>query len=71
VEQPDEIGFGVVKDLLEHLGTMAHFHHRHAASLVVGDLRARALQHLEGQHGRAGGKVIDTLGSHVFSSLIR
>ena len=70
MEQPDEAGLGVVKDLLEHLGAVAHLHYGHAGALVVGDLAARPLQHLQRQHGRAGREIVDALCPHISSSLI-
>ena len=63
-EQPDEIGLGIVEDLLEYFGAVAHLHDGHTAALVVGDLAPRPLQHLQGQHGRTGRKVVDPLSSH-------
>ena len=65
VQQLAELGLSVVKDLLEHLRSMAHLHNGHTGALVVGDLGAGALQHLQGQHRRSCGKVVHTLGSHV------
>ena len=70
MEQPDKISLGVVKDFLEYLGAVAHLHHGHAGALVVGNLVPRPLQHLQGQHGRTGRKIVDALASHISSSFI-
>ena len=64
VEQGAQLGLGVVKDLLEHLGAVTHLHDGHAGALVVCDLGSCPLQYLQRQHGRAGGKVVNTFVSH-------
>ena len=46
MEQADEIGLGVLENLVEHFRAVAHLHHRHSRALIVGDLGARTLQHL-------------------------
>ena len=46
MEQPDEVCLGILEDLVEHLGAVAHLHHGHTGALIVGDLSPRPLQHL-------------------------
>ena len=61
MEQTAEPLLGLVKNVLEHLGAMAHLHDGHPTAVVVGDLSARFLEHLQRQHGRACGKIINTI----------
>ena len=64
VHQLAELGLGVVKDLLEDLGAVAHLHDGHTGAVVVGDLSACTLEDLQRQHGRASGEVKYTIVSH-------
>ena len=63
-EQAAEARLGVLKDLVEHLGSVAHLHHGHPGAPVVGDLGSRPLQHLQRKHGGTGGKIVYTLVAH-------
>ena len=59
-QNPAQLVLGLVKDLLENGGAVAHLHDRHAGTPVVGDLRPGPLQGGQGEHGGSGGKVVDT-----------
>ena len=57
VHELAEFCLGLVEDLLENLGAMAHLHDGHAGTLIVGDLSAGALEDLQRKHGGACGEV--------------
>ena len=60
-----QIGLGLVDDLLEHLGAVAHLHDAHTAAAVVHHLVADLLQHRLRHHGGAGGEIESTTVFHV------
>ena len=64
VHQLAQVCLGLVGDLLEHLGAVAHFHDAHAAAAVVHHLVADLLQHALRHHGGAGGEVKSTTVFH-------
>ena len=57
VHQVTQISLGLVDDLLEHLGAVAHFHDAHAAAAVVHHLVANLLQNGLRHHSGTGGKL--------------
>ena len=63
--QVTQIGLGLVDDLLEHLGTVAHLHDAHAAAAVVHHLIADLLQDGLRHHGRARGEIESTTVFHL------
>ena len=65
VHQLAQIGLGLVDDLLEHLGAMAHLHDAHTAAAVVHHLVADLLQHGLRHHGGTGGEIKSTTVFHV------
>jgi hypothetical protein len=54
-----QVGFGFGRDAHEFLAAVAHFHHRHTTAVPVDHFGLHLLQHILGQHGRAGAEVID------------
>ena len=70
MEQPDEVGLGVLKDLVKDLRSMTHLHNGHSGPLIIGDFRPGTGKHFQRQHGRACGKVVNAIVSHEsYSSL--
>ena len=65
VHQLAQVGLGLVGDLLEHLGAVAHLHDAHAAAAVVHHLVADLLQHGLRHHSRTGGEVESTTVFHL------
>ena len=64
VHQLAELGLGIVEDLLEHLGAVAHLHNGHAGAIVVGDFRAGALEDLQRKHGGTCGEIENAIVGH-------
>ena len=65
VHQLAQVGLGLVHDLLEHLGAVAHLHDAHTAAAVVHHLVADLLQHRLRHHGGAGGEIESTTVFHL------
>ena len=65
VHQLAQVGLGLVGDLLEHLGAVAHFHDAHAAAAVVHHLVADLLQNRLRHHGRTCGEIESTTVFHL------
>ena len=63
--QRAQVGLGLVGNLLEHLGAVAHLHDAHAAAAVVHHLVADLLQNGLRHHGGAGGEVECTVILHL------
>ena len=61
IHQTAEPLLGLVKNVLEYLGAMTHLHDGHPTAVVIGDLGTCFLQHLQRKHGRACGKIINTI----------
>ena len=60
-----QIGLSLGRDLLEHLGAVAHLHDAHTAAAVVHHLIADLLQHGLRHHGGAGGEIESTTVFHL------
>ena len=65
VHQVAQVGLGLVDDLLEDLGAMAHLHDAHAAAAVVHHLVTDLLQNGFRHHGGAGGEVKSAVILHL------
>ena len=63
--QVAQVSLGLVDDLLENLGAVAHLHDAHAAAAVVHHLVADLLQNGLRHHGGAGGEVECTVILHL------
>jgi len=68
VHQLTQVGLGLVDDLLEHLGAVAHLHDAHTAAAVVHHLVTDLLQDGLRHHGRTGGKVKSAVILHFDST---
>ena len=64
VHQPAQLILCLLKDVHKHLGPVAHLHHGHAGISVVGKFRPGALQYGQREHGRTGGKIVNTGVTH-------
>ena len=47
-QQFAQIGFGCLDNFFKHLGAVAHFHHRHAAPLIIQHFHLGLLEHGNG-----------------------
>ena len=65
LHQGFQLLLGAVKNLLEQLAAVAHFHDGHAAAGIIQQLSPGLLQRRQGHHGGAGGKVIYIFSGHV------
>ena len=65
-----QVSFGLVNDLLEDLGPVAHLHNAHSGTLVVEKVVTDALKNLFGEDGGAGGEVVNTIVFHCRTPLI-
>ena len=64
VHQRPHIGFRLRKNVLKHLGAVAHLHDAHAAAVIVQHLGGDFLQHRFRHHGRAGGEIVNAVIFH-------
>ena len=65
VHQLAQVGLGLVGDLLEHLGAVAHLHDAHTAATVVHHLVPDLLQHGLRHHSGTGGEIECTTVFHL------
>ena len=65
VHQLAQVGLGLVSDLLEHLGAVAHLHDAHTAAAVVHHLVPDLLQHGLRHHSGTGGEIECTTVFHL------
>ena len=65
VHQLTQIGFRIRRDLLEHLGAVAHLHDAHTAAAVVHHLVPDLLQHGLRHHSGTGGEIECTTVFHL------
>ena len=63
-----QILLGMIEDAHEHVGAVAHGHHGKARAVVVEHFALRGAQYGFGQHGRAGGEVVNR-GIHSKNSI--
>ena len=64
VHEVAKILLGLVNDLLEDLGTVAHLHDAHAGAFIIHEVVTNALKHLLGEDGGTCGEVVNTIVCH-------
>ena len=64
VHQPAQLVLSLLEDFQKGLGAVAHLHHGHTGTPIVGYFRPGALQRGQREHGGTGGKIINTLMIH-------
>ena len=64
--QGAQVRLGLLNDVLEHLGAMAHLRNAHASIAVADEILLRLFQHGKGQGGGAGRKIIHAVHAHGF-----
>ena len=68
IQKLAQILLGMIEDAHEHVGAVAHGHHGKARAVVVEHFALRSAQYGFGQHGRAGGEVVNR-GIHSKNSI--